>query len=75
MHSLINQFKLFLGIETYCQQYARLSGFEIKHMLSHDFNKTIELYCDDELVGQYSSELAASSEVYYLLNLYKEAFM
>jgi hypothetical protein len=59
---LLDELRLFLRLETYPQQYARKSGFKIVKVK----NIGVDLYCGDEILGHFPSELAASSRIYYL---------
>jgi hypothetical protein len=59
---MLDKIKLWLGLETYLQQYARSMGYRIKRVRGDAF----ELYSGNKLLGRFPSELAASTKVYYL---------
>jgi hypothetical protein len=60
---MLNKIKLWLGLETHLQQYARSMGYQIKRVRRDAF----ELYSGNKLLGRFPSELAASTKVYYLV--------
>lgn len=70
MFKLIKAIKKWLKIKSFLQQYANSQGFEIVEIS----NTSFDLYCDDSnLVGNFPTELAASSEIYYLVAARKNA--
>lgn len=65
LNPIINRIKYWLGLESFCQKYARQHGYRLVQVK----NIGVNLYHGDELVGRFPSEVAASSEIYYLNNL------
>ena len=70
MFQVIKAIKKWLKIKSFLQQYANSQGFEIVEVN----NTSFDLYWDDSNpVGNFPSELAASSEIYYLVAARKNA--
>jgi hypothetical protein len=59
---LLDEIRLLLRLETYPQQYARKNGYRIKRVKYIGW----DLYEGNELLGHFSSDLEASSRIYYL---------